>query len=264
MARTDSQPKRLRISSSDRDVEMTPEPQSPKQVHQAPADAHAASALVDSLSAGLRGSGLLGILATLVILTVGPFFEPLAAMLVLLWAVRSRTPWRELGFVRPRSWPATLTVGITFGIVFKLVMKSIVMPLLHADPINPAYQYLVGNDAAIPGMLFATIIGAGFGEETVYRGFLFERFRTLFGSGPGAKTTMILLGAVLFGAMHYPVQRLAGAEQAVITGLVFGVIFAMTGRIWMLMVAHATFDLTALAIIYWNLETRVAHLLFKS
>jgi len=44
---------------------------------------------------------------------------------------------------------------------------------------------------------------------------------------------------------------------------VFGVIFAATGQIWMLMCAHAAFDLTAVAIIYWNLETAVAHLLIK-
>jgi len=48
-----------------------------------------------------------------------------------------------------------------------------------------------------------------------------------------------------------------------LTGLVFGTIFAVTGRIFMLMVAHAAFDLTALAIIYWDLETKVAHLVFK-
>ena len=29
------------------------------------------------------------------------------------------------------------------------------------------------------------------------------------------------------------------------------------------MFAHAAFDLTALAIIYWNLEFKVAHLIFK-
>jgi len=44
---------------------------------------------------------------------------------------------------------------------------------------------------------------------------------------------------------------------------VFGTIFAVTGWIWMLMLAHAAFDLTALAMIYWNLESNVAHLLFK-
>jgi hypothetical protein len=31
----------------------------------------------------------------------------------------------------------------------------------------------------------------------------------------------------------------------------------------MLMFAHAAFDLTAVAIIYWNLEREVAHLIFK-
>ena len=58
-------------------------------------------------------------------------------------------------------------------------------------------------------------------------------------------------------------KGLAGVEQATIFGLVFGTIFAITGRIFMLMVAHAAFDLTALAIIYWNLESDVAHLVFK-
>ena len=47
-----------------------------------------------------------------------------------------------------------------------------------------------------------------------------------------------------------------------ITGLVFGTIFAITGRIWLLMVAHAAFDLTALAIIYWD-RARVAHVIFN-
>ena len=52
-------------------------------------------------------------------------------------------------------------------------------------------------------------------------------------------------------------------EQATIVGLVFGSIFASTGRIWMLMCAHAAFDLTAYALIYWNLESTAAHLPFK-
>jgi hypothetical protein len=48
-----------------------------------------------------------------------------------------------------------------------------------------------------------------------------------------------------------------------ITGLVFGTIFAVTGRIFTLMIAHAAFDLTAVAIIYWNVESAMAHLIFK-
>ncbi|HZE26733.1 MAG TPA: hypothetical protein VE083_05070 [Terriglobales bacterium] len=48
-----------------------------------------------------------------------------------------------------------------------------------------------------------------------------------------------------------------------IFGLVFGTIVSVTRRIWMLTFAHTAFDLTALAIIYWNLESTVAHLVFK-
>jgi membrane protease YdiL (CAAX protease family) len=48
-----------------------------------------------------------------------------------------------------------------------------------------------------------------------------------------------------------------------ITGLVFGTIFAVTRQIWIVMCAHAAFDLTAIAIIYWNIEADVAHLVFK-
>ena len=44
---------------------------------------------------------------------------------------------------------------------------------------------------------------------------------------------------------------------------VFGAIFAFTGQIWMVMCAHAAFDLMAVAIIYWNLEAAVAHLVFR-
>jgi len=107
------------------------------------------------------------------------------------------------------------------------------------------------------------IVGAGFGEETLFRGYMFERLGKLFGSGVGAKTWVVLLTAVLFALAHYSVQGLAGTEQATITGLAFGTIFAVTGRIWMVMFAHAAFDLTAYAIIYWNLESDVAHIIFQ-
>jgi len=217
----------------------------------------------DRVAAGLRGFGPLGILAFLVIAAGNLVVAPLSAFLVLLWARLSRTPWRDIGYVRPKSWTRDLALGIVFGTAFKLLMKTIVMPVLGADPINRAYHYLAGNRAALPGILFAAIIGAGFGEETVFRGYLFERLRKLLGSGVWARSFIVLLTATLFGLAHYPDQGLAGAEQGTITGLVFGTIFAVTGQLWMLMCAHAAFDVTAVAIIYWDLESAVAHLVFK-
>ena len=217
----------------------------------------------DRIAASLRGFGPLGILAMLIVLAGNLITALVSALFVLLWVWRSRTPWSEIGYVRPKNWTGAFAVGTTFGIAFKFLMKMIVMPFLGVDPINRAYHYLAGNPAAMLAMLFAVIVGAGFGEETVFRGYLFERFGKLFGSSTAAKTAIVLLTSTLFAAAHYHVQGLAGVEQATITGLVFGTIFAITGKIFMLMFAHAAFDVTALAMIYWNLESKVAHFVFK-
>ena len=217
----------------------------------------------DSFAASLRGFGPLGLLTILAIYLGNVVVVPLSAVLVLVWAHRSRTPWHEIGYAQPKSWVGTVVVGILLGVTLKFVMKAIVMPLLGADPINQAYHYLAGNQAAVPAALYAMIVGAGFGEETLFRGYMFERFGKLFGSGLGAKTVIVLISSVWFGLEHYSVQGLAGVQQATIFGLLFGAIFAITGRIWMLMIAHAAFDLTAYAMIYWGFESDVAHLIFK-
>lgn len=217
----------------------------------------------DQFATRLRGFGPLGILAILLILAGNFLFLPLSAILVLGWAWLSRTPWPEIGYARPKSWLRTLAIGIVFGAAFKLVMKALVMPLFGAPPINQAFHFLVGNAAALPGILFLVIVGAGFGEETLFRGYLFERFGKLFGTSAWAKTLTVVVTSMWFGLIHYPLQGLAGAEQATIVGLVFGTIFALKRQIFPLIIAHIAFDLMAVAIIYWDLETEVAHFIFK-
>jgi uncharacterized protein len=233
-----------------------------EKILQPPVEAGGASPSDDAFAADLRGFGPLGILAMLVIIA-GQILAPLNALLVLVWAKRSHTPWHEIGYVRPQSWIAGLVVGLAFGGALKFVMKAIVMPLLGADPINQAYHFLAGNGPAAALFVPVLIIKAGFGEETFFRGYLFERLGKLYGQSPGAKVLTVLVTSIFFASLHYFEQGSAGVQQAAIVGLVFGTIFAVTGRIWMLMCAHAAFDLTALAMIYWRLESNVAHLVFK-
>jgi uncharacterized protein len=216
----------------------------------------------------LRGFGPIGIAAIAVILLAGniaiaPLVHfPAGALLVLVWARMSDTPWREIGYVRPKSWLLTIATGLAFGIAFKLAMKALVMPLLGAEPVNRAYHFLTGNTAMLPAATWA-MINAGFAEETVFRGFLFERLGKLLGASRWAKVAIVIVTSVGFGLIHYPVQGLAGAQQATIVGLVAGSIYATAGWLPMLMIAHAAFDLTALAIIYFDLEADVAHLIFR-
>jgi uncharacterized protein len=211
----------------------------------------------------LRGFGWVGILAILVILAGNLLFAPLSALLVLAWAQASETPWSAIGFVRPKSWVRSVAIGLAFGALFKLVMKAVVMPLLGAPAVNTTYHYVAGNATALPYVLYAVIIGAGFGEETVFRGYLFERLGKLLGTNGRAKVAIVLITTTLFAAAHYPDQGIPGVEQAVFTGLVFGGMYVLTGELFIVMVTHAAFDVMAVALIYWNLESRVAHLFFR-
>jgi CAAX protease family protein len=235
-----------------------------KSVESSRVPARAAALLTDDqFATRLRGFGPIGIVAILIIIAGNELIVPLSAILVLAWARMSNTPWREIGYVRPPNWIRVVIGGAIFGAAFKFVMKALVMPVLGAPPLNQTYHFLAGNTAALPWMLYAIVIGAGFGEETVFRGWLFERFGKLLGRAPWSKVLIILITSVFFAVVHYPDQGLPGVEQAMITGLAFGTIFTTTGSIFLPMVAHIAFDLTALAMIYWNLETAVAHFIFK-
>jgi membrane protease YdiL (CAAX protease family) len=197
-----------------------------------------------------------------VIAALGGVLEPLGAVLVVGWIRVSRTPWREIGFVRPGSWLRTAVLGIVFGCALKFVLKAIVMPLLGADPINRTYHYLTGNSTAVVVMAFYTLV-ASVNEETVFRGFVFERLGKLLGPNLPAKIATVLLSSAWFAAVHYVEQGVAGVEQASMTGLAFGTVFAVTGQIWIPIVAHAAYDLLAIAIIYWDIESTMAHLVFR-
>lgn len=188
---------------------------------------------------------------------------PVGGLLVLGWAKVSGTPWRDIGYVRPSRWLVDAVAGVVIGAVLKLFLKAIVMPSLGAPAINQPYHYLAGNRALVFPFLTAVVLGAGFGEETVFRGYGFERLRRLIGRGPRATAAIVLVTSLLFALAHYPNQRLPGTEQAFFAGLAFGTLYARTGRIWIAMCAHVAFDLVAYALIYWNLETAVAHWIFR-
>lgn len=240
-------------------------------MHPDPSDASEATGAPSSderVAAALRGFGPLGLLAILAVLFTGNVFIgtvvlPVGAVLVLIWARWSRTPWRALGFVRPKSWMSTIAAGVVLGVALKLTMKALVMPLLGAEPVNPVFRQWTGNAAAMPAAIWAMFV-AGFGEEVVFRGWLFERLGRLLGTQAIRTALIIVVTSTWFGLAHYSLQGLSGVQQATIVGLVFGTIFAMTGQLVVLMIAHTAFDLTALALIFWNLETAVARLIFKS
>ena len=219
--------------------------------------------IADDFARRLRGFGPVGLLAVVAILAGNVLVIPLSAVLVLVWAHLSDTPWGALGFSRPESWGRVVAIGVPAGIVLKLVMKALVMPLFGAPAVNQHYHYLAGNPAALPGILFAVVVGAGFGEETLFRGFFFERLGKLFGPGRASLVATIAITTTLFALAHHHDQGWPGVEQAAMTGLVFALAFAFTRQLWIPMVMHAAFDVAAVVLIFFDWESKVAHLFFR-
>ena len=184
-----------------------------------------------------------------------------------IWPSRrgvSGTRWRDLGFVRPPHGAIDLIIALVAGVLFKILMKALVMPLLGFGAINSTYHYLTGNTAALLLTLLWVIVGGGFGEELIWRGFLFERLGAFLGPRAHAKLVIVVVTSIAFALAHYWDQGLPGAVQATMTGLVFGGTYARIRTIWPVMVAHAAFDVAAVLMIYWNLEEPIAHFLLHA
>ena len=216
----------------------------------------------DGLAARLRGFGPVGFAAILLIFAANLAVAPLGAILVLVWARVAGVPWSDLGFRRPRSWLLTIVAGVIAGVMLKFLVKAVIMPLLGGPAINTAYHFVEGNRPALVQMIFVSIITGGIGEEILYRGFLFERLGRLVGKGRVATVAIVLLTTALFASIHIPEQGPYGAVQAIFTGLTFGTVYALTRRLWLPMVMHAAYDVTAVLLIYFGLEATVAHSFF--
>lgn len=210
----------------------------------------------------LAGFGPVGIGAFAIIMLVSLLLAPIGGLLIVLWAFLSRTPMRDVGLVKPKSWIADIVFGVALGIGLKFAMKAIVLPLLGAPAVNQAFHYLASDNRSAIVFAAYAIFGAGFGEEMIFRGFLFERSAKLFGSGTLQSILTLIVVTAVFALLHFK-QGLGGIENAAVTGLVVGAVYLSNGRrLLPLMVAHATFDLTALAMILLNLELPVSKLVF--
>ena len=203
-----------------------------------------------------------GIVATLIVLLAG-IVPPFGAIAALVWAQWSGTPLEALGLARPGSWVWTIAAGIAIGVALKFFTKALLLPLLGAPSTNAAYAQLVGNPAALLQLVLVSVFVGGIGEEIFWRGFLFERLGKLLGEGLGPQIAIIVVTTVAFALAHFWDQGVPGIEQALVTGATFGTMFAVTGVLWPSIIAHAVYDLTAVALIYAGLEQTVAHLIFR-
>lgn len=162
------------------------------------------------------------------------------ALSAMVWAVptlyllnASGPAWSEYGLCRPRVVRdvgfATILFPLSWGlwwVVDRAVSAAgVSQQVWWPDPRPESPAGLIAYILVILAMAFA--------EELVFRGFLIVRLTQVLGSR--GKAT--ILAALLFGSFHL-YQGYSGALGATSFGLLFGVAFLLTRRLWPLVVAH--------------------------
>ena len=166
----------------------------------------------------------------------------------------AREPWAAIGWSRPARLGRTLLLGIAVGLGLELLAVHVTTPwisgLFGVEPDYSDFEFVRGNLAALGVILVLNWLLAAFGEEFCFRGFLMHRLARVFGGGRAAWVLALLLASVVFGWMHSE-QRLSGAVQEGLSGLLLGALYLGAGRNLVLpMVAHGMSNSLAFALIY--------------
>jgi membrane protease YdiL (CAAX protease family) len=167
---------------------------------------------------------------------------------VLFWVrVVKHAPLSILGM--PKEPLKDLSTGLVGGvalyviaIVVSVVVVEVVRLVIGHPPNNPSQ---VEDCVTGPWLVLTSasaVIFAPLGEETLFRGFVFQGFRSRFAFWPAA-----ILDGILFGLIHIPFWLLIPSLAVVGVGLAY--IYNRRHSLLASMTAHATFNLIGVVMI---------------
>jgi membrane protease YdiL (CAAX protease family) len=172
--------------------------------------------------------------------------------------VRRGIHWRDLGFRRPEHLGPAMGWALGLFLVDILALPFIVETVSNALGLPPqrlgAFASLKGNTFEYLLLLIPVSWGvAAFGEELLYRGFIFQRLTDAIGQTRWASACALLGQAVLFSVGHsYLGPR--GMLNAGMLGLVASLAYLRNGRnLWPLIIAHGLVDTIGMTALYLGL-----------
>jgi hypothetical protein len=178
-----------------------------------------------------------------------------------LWAGFLGAAWLAAGVRGTKSLSRDLglrfrwidLVGVPIGVGGQILVALMYIPIAeHVHDFNQRFnapsQRLTGGShgAGFAVIAVLTVVGAPFFEELFFRGVLLRSLARLFGNVAGfvGPALAIVVTGVLFGLAHAESLQLLGLA---VFGIILSLVSYLTGRLGMNMVAHATFNLMAVA-----------------
>jgi membrane protease YdiL (CAAX protease family) len=167
-----------------------------------------------------------------------------------------RIGWRGVGLRRPLSWGKTLLIATLVGLGYQALDILLISPALEritGVPIDLSqFDLLRGN---LLFTLFALVFSwllAAFGEEMVFRGYLFQRAADLFPNQSRRWLLALLVSAVIFSIGHL-YQGVTGVVDTFLAGIVLGLLYLFSGRnLWLPILTHGVINTAGFLLIYWG------------
>jgi len=161
-------------------------------------------------------------------------------VVVLYILYRSSMPWKTFGIVRPRVgvdigvamliWMmATFAVGIVYSFVAIFAGGDATLNFMESG-----YEFATPASSADLLFLIVFAISNGFSEELAMRGYFIPRFERLFNSS----WKSVVITALLFASYH-TYQGFGAIIPIFVVGIVLGIAFSLTRRLWPVVIAHS-------------------------
>lgn len=165
-----------------------------------------------------------------------------------------RKHWIELGLFAPDHLGRTVGTGLLAGAAYQVFAILALMPLLRGifnQPLDPAvYEAVVGDTGALLIFIALSWTLAAFGDEFVYRGYLFNRAQDLFGSGKAGSLLAVLVSAGLFGMAQWN-EGWSSVLASVIFGVFLSLLYLIGRRnLWLPILAHGAANSLGFILIY--------------
>jgi membrane protease YdiL (CAAX protease family) len=166
----------------------------------------------------------------------------------LIWVRGERLA--DIGLKQPKNWLRTIAIGFALAAIFFGGIYLSEKAGFHRD--LSRFAALQGNLTLTVVAVVYVLIGAGFYEEFLFRGFLMQGLAMFFGGSRAAWGIALIIQGIIFGAAH-AYQNSLGMLITGTLGILFGITVLWSGKnLWIAIIAHGLFDASRSVLFYFQ------------
>ena len=156
----------------------------------------------------------------------------------------------DIGLKSPENWWRTLAIGLVIAALVFAAMYVSEKAGFRRDLTR--FKMVQGNLGLTVYGVFYALVGAGFYEEFLFRGFLMQGAAMLFGGGRSAWIAANVGQAALFGVAH-AYQNPLGMAITGTLALLMGFLVLASGRnLWPVIIGHGLYDASRFVLFYFQ------------